>query len=56
MPGDPVYYRRDGSGPQEGPFVVASVPAHRKYTLAEKNGKQVIDGNEVDEQELEEAS
>jgi len=50
-----VYFRQDGSGAQEGPYFVASVPSVGRYTLALADGQKAKNGDEVAEKDLTEA-
>ncbi|KAE9378768.1 hypothetical protein N431DRAFT_477933 [Stipitochalara longipes BDJ] len=54
-PGDQVYFRQDGSGAQEGPYYIASVPSAGRYTLALADGRKAKNGDEVAEKDLTEA-
>ncbi|KAE9363028.1 hypothetical protein N431DRAFT_138387 [Stipitochalara longipes BDJ] len=54
-PRDRVYFRQAGTGAQEGPFIVESVPSSGRYTLLLTSGQKAKNGAEVEERELEEA-
>jgi len=53
--GDKVYFRAPGSDTREGPFTVGPGPEAGKYTLFDKNDKQVKEGQEIKERDLEAA-
>ena len=56
VPSDRVWYKESGSGPKQGPFIVAQVPATGKYYLAAIDNIKVyvLGGKAVQESELEE--
>ncbi|OQV00562.1 hypothetical protein CLAIMM_06042 [Cladophialophora immunda] len=51
-PGDKVIYRVPGSGVQEGPYLIASVPSTGKYVLAHQDGRKARNGAQVEEKHL----
>ena len=57
-PGDRVWYRASSTSPRQGPYIVVQGSSAKKYYLAaiENIRVLVLDGKEVNESELEEAS
>jgi hypothetical protein len=57
-PGDRIWYRASGTGPRQGPYIVIQGSSTRKYQLVAANDIRVLvlDGKEVNESELEEAT
>ena len=57
-PGDRAWYKASGTGPRQGPYIVVQGPSTGRYYLATINDIRVLalDGREVSESELEEAS
>jgi len=56
-PGDRIWYRASGTGSRQGPYIVVQGPFAKKYYLAAVDDIRVLvlDGREVNENELEEA-
>jgi hypothetical protein len=50
-----VYLHTSSGRSREGPYVIASVPAAKKYTLSLENGQVVNSGDEIEEKYLEAA-
>jgi hypothetical protein len=50
-----VYLLNPGGGSREGPYVIASVPYAKIYTLSLENGQAVKNGDEIEEKDLEAA-
>ena len=57
-PGDRVWYRASGTSPRQGPYIVIQGSATGKYQLVAANDIRVLvlDGKEMNESELEEAT
>ena len=53
--GDLVYLTQFGSPKKLGPYVIASVPSAKMYTLALEDGEAINNGQQVEEKNLMEA-
>lgn len=51
-PGDEVYYCPPGTSVRGGPYIVASVPSLKIYTLCDENAMAVKNGNMINEKDL----